>query len=326
MYYKINHLVFEGGGVLGIAYLGVIDYLYQKNIFQNIEKVAGTSAGAITACITSFRLSATEIKEIADSLDYRQIPQSVTHPDLKKIPNFIMREMENIFGDINSLYRLFRNYGWFSSQYFYTWLQKQIANQFNPSKKRPPYTFADFRNPACHKDNKPFMDLYVIGTDVSNKVSQIFSYDTTPDMEVAAAVRISMSIPLFFEAIKTPDVVYCDGGVMRNYPINIFDTIKPITKYGSYAQTLGARFKSSPRHSEINNLLDYIRALNQSLLAVQKDIYNNSPKDIARSIEIDTGDVSSIDFDISPNDETYKFLYSQGYMAAEKHFQKRFLR
>ncbi len=337
MYYKINNLVFEGGGVLGIAYLGVIEYLYQKHILQNINRVAGTSAGAITACITSFRLSSKEIKEIADSLDFRKIPEQSTHPNLEKIPKFIQRELENIFGDINSLYRLFQDYGWYSSQYFYQWLQQQIANQFDSNKKKPPYTFADFKNPDIHKDKKEFMDLYVIGTNISYRVSQIFSYETTPDMEVAQAVRISMSIPLFFESIKlenheTPHHiqtdVFSDGGIMRNYPINIFDAtnVKEQIKYGLHFQTLGARFKSTIRHSEIRSLIDYIKNLNLSLLKVQQDMYLNTPKDIARSIEIETGDISSIDFDIDVNDKTYNFLYRQGYVAAENYFKKRLYR
>lgn len=36
--------------------------------------MAGTSAGAITACLTSFNLSFDDLKEIADSLDYNKVP------------------------------------------------------------------------------------------------------------------------------------------------------------------------------------------------------------------------------------------------------------
>ena len=48
-------------------------------------------------------------------------------------------------------------------------------------------------------------------------------------MEVALAVRISMSIPIFFESIpyQYPGTAepqfYADGGIMWNYPIGIFD-------------------------------------------------------------------------------------------------------
>jgi len=44
-----KHLVFEGGGVRGIAYAGAIEVLESNGILNSIESVTGTSAGAITA-------------------------------------------------------------------------------------------------------------------------------------------------------------------------------------------------------------------------------------------------------------------------------------
>ena len=64
----ITNLVFEGGGVLGIAYLGVLDYLYHNGLMMHLKRTAGTSAGAITSCITSFCLPFEEIKNISASL------------------------------------------------------------------------------------------------------------------------------------------------------------------------------------------------------------------------------------------------------------------
>lgn len=334
MDYSIKNLVFEGGGVLGIAYLGVLDFLFQYGILQQVNRVAGTSAGAITACITSFNLPFPELKQITDSLDYRKIPEKGEHPDLKSIPDAIKKELEKIFGDIDAIYRLITDYGWFSSQYFYHWMQEQIAYQFDKSKKLPPYTFSDFKNPGIHKGNRSFLDLYVIGTDISNKVSRVFSYETTPNMEVAEAVRISMSIPLFFEAIKINSdeminhplpIIFSDGGVMRNYPINIFDlkNLQDQFWHGVNAQTLGARFKSDVKYTEITSFLGFITNLILSFLQVQQDVYRNNPLDAARSIEIYTNDISIVDFNITANDPTYHFLYRQGYMAANHFFKAR---
>ncbi|OEF98280.1 patatin-like phospholipase family protein [Desulfuribacillus alkaliarsenatis] len=333
MRYPVTNMVFEGGGVLGIAYLGVLDYLYSQGVFQNVKRVAGTSAGAITACVSSFNLPFNEIKAIADSLDYRKVPQSKAHSDLKHIPAPIKHEIDKLFGDVNSIYRIVKNYGWYSTDYFYHWLQEQIANQFDSKKKKPPYTFRDFQNTDIHRSNRTFKDLYIIGTNISYKTSKVFSYETTPDMEVAEAVRISMSIPLFFEAVKTTDPaitaetkvnVFCDGGVMDNYPINTFDypRFNETKHYGFNVNTLGARFKSKVKYSEITNILSYIKNLNLALTQIQQDIYNHSPYDQARSIVIDTKDVSSTDFNISPHDATYNFLYSQGYLAAKGFYRQ----
>lgn len=329
---KIGNLVFEGGGVLGIAYLGVLDYLYQTGVMQSIKRVAGASAGAITACVTSFNLPFEEIRSIADSLDYKKVPEKEESAELRSIPAAIKNEFEKIFGDLDCIYRLVKKYGWYSSGYFYDWLREQIAAQFDSSKKSPPYTFADFKNPVIHKGRRPFLDLYVIGTDISYKSSRVFSYETTPNMEVAEAVRISMSIPLFFEAVQVNDEavtkdrltnVFTDGGVMRNYPINLFDAMnyRDQAIYGTNNQTLGARFKSRIVYSDTNNLPNFITNIFHTFLQVQQDMYNHSPQDIARSIQIDTGSISAVDFNISPNDETYRFLYKQGYEAAKSYFQ-----
>ena len=47
MTYPFKNLVFEGGGVKGIAYAGAMKVLEKKGILKNIVRVGGTSAGAI---------------------------------------------------------------------------------------------------------------------------------------------------------------------------------------------------------------------------------------------------------------------------------------
>ena len=42
-----KNLVLEGGGVRGLAYAGAFDELQRRGILSQIDKVAGTSAGAI---------------------------------------------------------------------------------------------------------------------------------------------------------------------------------------------------------------------------------------------------------------------------------------
>jgi predicted patatin/cPLA2 family phospholipase len=66
-----------------------------------------------------------------------------------------------------------------------------------------------------------------MGTNLSTGFSEVFSAEHTPRMCVADAARISMSIPLFFAAIRNPrGDVYVDGGVTDNYPIKLFDREK----------------------------------------------------------------------------------------------------
>ncbi len=44
MAYNFKNLVFEGGGVKGIAYGGALDALNAMDVLRGIERVAGTSA------------------------------------------------------------------------------------------------------------------------------------------------------------------------------------------------------------------------------------------------------------------------------------------
>src|SRR5690606_5425185 len=82
-----------------------------------------------------------------------------------------------------------------------------------------------------------YRDLYVVGTNLTLQKPEIFSHETYPKMRVRDAVRISMSIPLYFRAVllnEKGEIVHkakkdekvqviVDGGILANYPIDIFD-------------------------------------------------------------------------------------------------------
>lgn len=330
---KIENLVFEGGGVLGIAYLGALDYLFRNGLMENVSRVAGTSAGAITACILSFNLPFWDMREISNTLEYRKIPSKGQLNDSVLISEDIKEVMGRFLEDIICIYRLMNHYGWFSTEYFDGWIKEVINAQFDFTKKLPPYTFEDFKNPLIHKGGRPFFDLYVIGTDITMKATQIFSWETTPTMEVAEAVRISMSVPLFFEAVVKEQIdsmgnsfsrVFCDGGLMDNYPLHIFDypTFNSNLFHGANMSTLGFRFKNKLERNNIDNLWQYIESLLRVSSYIQQQNYESNPLNGDRSIIIDTKDIHSLNFDIDVHDVAYHFLYRQGYNAAQEFFSK----
>ncbi|MBV7331578.1 patatin-like phospholipase family protein [Chloroflexi bacterium TSY] len=83
-------------------------------------------------------------------------------------------------------------------------------------------TFANFRRNG-------FRDLFVVTTNISTHKVVIFCADTTPDVAVVDALLMSQSVPLFFEApqfdgknLGTGDY-YGNGGMLNNYPLDIFD-------------------------------------------------------------------------------------------------------
>ncbi|MFA6366126.1 MAG: patatin-like phospholipase family protein [Candidatus Hydrogenedentales bacterium] len=333
-----RNLVFKGGGVRGVAYIGALKYLYENGLMRSVERAAGTSAGAITALILSFNFENYDsIKAISDSLDYRKIPaEGDLKPEqakLMKANSLAVRSQSlGIVKNLQCSLRLLQEKGWYSSDYFYGWLRSSIDAQF--SAKKETYTFRDFRNSSIHRGGRDFFDLHITGTDISNRRSRVFSFDTTPDMEVAMAVRISMSIPLFFEAVPfrypgTDDSQYfADGGVMWNYPISIFDDPKFGKKFskGMNEETLGFFLYTSPEsteYKEVKGMMDYIGALFESLLLVQEQLVLYGEKNRERTIFINDQGVPSTNFNISKGDAVYEKLFYSGYLSTKEFFAEK---
>lgn len=328
-----ENLVFEGGGAKGIAYLGMLNVLEEKQILSHIKRVAGTSAGAITAGVTSLNLPYHDIKKYVDTLDFKKIKQKTTIEKKGSLSAELKAELESkLGGDLHCILRLIEDYGWYSSQYFYQWIQGVIAEQFDATKKAPPYTFEDFTKPELHKNNREFHELLIVATDMTSKQTRVFSYETSPKMEVATAIRASMSIPLFFESLEIDDYAkdtslahtFCDGGLLRNYPITIFDDEDVYEgnfhETGANLLTLGGKFSTPVNDKPIKNFFDYVEALVNCIERSQEDNFLHSEMDVERSILIDTSKIAITDFDIAVGDDKYNYLLQQGEKATRAYF------
>ncbi|WP_236658319.1 patatin-like phospholipase family protein [Pseudomonas knackmussii] len=204
MPYNFKNLVFEGGGVKGIAYLGASEVLDQKEILPSIERVGGTSAGAINAILVGLGYSQAEMKNILWRLDFNKF-------------------LDDSWGIITDTERLIDDFGWYKGDYFRKWIGELIKGKTGNSES----TFADIENMKSSDKGKLFKSLFFVGTNLSTSYSEIFSAEHTPRTCIADAVRISMSIPLFFAAKRSMrGDVYVDGGVLDNYPIKLFDRMK----------------------------------------------------------------------------------------------------
>lgn len=199
---QFRNLIFEGGGVKGIAYAGAIKILNEKNILTDIRRVGGTSAGAITAALLACGAGWTDIRDIVGGTDFRKF-------------------MDDNWGFVRNAIRLFKYFGWYKGGAFSKWMKAQIGVMTGD----PNLTFIELEN---LRENNPvkFRSLYIVGTNLSKQIPEVFSAETTPNMEIKEAVRISMSIPLFFAAILENNQTWVDGGITWNYPIDIFDNKK----------------------------------------------------------------------------------------------------
>jgi NTE family protein len=224
-----KNLVMEGAGVRGIAYVGALKELERRAILTNIDKVGGTSAGAIVALCVSLGYSSIEIEKIIYELR-------------------INRFNDGKFLFVGGMVRLNRNFGWYNGDRFTNWVEEIIECRTENAE----ITFLELHQ-------RGFKDLYVTGTSLNQQRLIIFSYETYPEMKVKDAVRISMSIPLYFEAVSIDSVghvlgresraennvdIMVDGGITANYPIFLFDSLTTsdgATKRIPNTQTLGLR-------------------------------------------------------------------------------------
>src|SRR5205807_629262 len=65
---RIEYLVFEGAGVRGSAYGGVIQELERAQIISSIKHVAGSSVGSIAALLIALGYTAEEINQKLDKI------------------------------------------------------------------------------------------------------------------------------------------------------------------------------------------------------------------------------------------------------------------
>ncbi|VFS56685.1 Patatin-like phospholipase [Leminorella grimontii] len=66
MKYPFENLVFEGGGVKGIAYVGALEVLEEEGILDNVKNVAGSSVGAIAAVLVGLGYKNARLKNHPD--------------------------------------------------------------------------------------------------------------------------------------------------------------------------------------------------------------------------------------------------------------------
>ena len=330
MAYHFKNLVFEGGGVKGIAYVGALEVLDREGILNDIERVAGTSAGAMVAVMVALRYTAEEMRQVLESLNFK---------DFKDSSKGILRDT----------IRLLKNYGWYKGDFFRNLMAKLIEKKTGNGE----ITFEQL------EETGKYRKLYLVGADLTTGLSKIFSASNqeTKTVKVADAARISMSIPLFFAAVRGGQDnkhVFVDGGLLDNYTVKTFDRqnyladvnnarrteyyekinekfrMQRSTSKNEYVynkETLGFRLDAKEdidmflthkeNFNEINGFFDYTKALVTTLIDFQTNNHLHSD-DWQRTVYIDTLGVRAIDFDIpkEKKDELVASgkLYTEAYL------------
>jgi NTE family protein len=286
----IENLVFQGGGVKGIAYAGALNALENMGINTNIKRCAGTSAGSIVATLISIGYDSTEISAALKKTNFKQFKANV-----------------------NPI-RLFTKYGLYSSDKFAKWLTERLAEKNLPAA----LTFAGLK--ALKADNQKIKDLYVFASNLSRNIVQGFSADVTPDVKIVDAVKASMSIPFFFNATTVNgmgDDVFVDGGLVYNYPISVFDNAMFLSEGEEFnPRTLGFYLDDINHAGGENELrfkhpVRYMKELIGTMLDTEVINFKRRKDDMDRTVFLDDLGISATNFDIT--DDQVNKLQDSGF-------------
>ena len=270
-------LVAEGGGSKLPGLIGGMKALEDQG-FEFVN-MAGASAGAIVTSLKAAGYTAAELENIILPLEFKD------------------------FLDGNkffTIYNWFVNQGIYKGDAFYHFMKDKLAEK-NVS------TFGDLicykANGYAETDYKWRWKLKVIVTDITRNEMVVLpddaeKYGQNPDeVEVALAVRMSMSLPFFFRPVKAWDAWFIDGGATSNFPIWLFDAkhIEEVTHPTFGILLDGGEYD---KYNEIRGWWSYLKAILNTMLQAH-DRKFISPEDFEhRIIKVPTGNIGTADFNL----------------------------
>ena len=221
---NINNLVFSGGSIKALVYIGCIRALEEFNLVDSIKTVAGTSAGGIFSLLYVLGYSSKELTSLTMGLNF------------------------SIFKDITTetILAFMNNYGIDTGEK----LVKLIKILINKKVNDENITFQQLFD----KTNKK---LILTGTCLNKNRIEYFSYKTHPNMKIIDAIRITFSIPLIYNKVEYENDIYIDGAIMDNYPIQIFKQYKDTT-LGFLISNNDCNFKINDITSYIKSIMSCV--------------------------------------------------------------------
>ena len=186
----LENIVLSGGGILGFSYPGVFKFMEEVGIHTSIKRVLGVSVGSILGLLFVLRIPPDHM---------RQLFEQFTPDDIKDINTENILHFFEVFG-IDTGIKVER--------FIKACAKVRLGN--------PDATFADLY------EKHPDMEYIAMGAEITQSQRVYFSYKHTPTVPLWKAIRISCSVPLYFQPVIEGKNVYVDGGVVCNYPIDYF--------------------------------------------------------------------------------------------------------
>jgi NTE family protein len=190
-------LVLEGGGALGLAHIGVLDWIEKNHI--PVDYVAGTSMGGLVAGLYASGKSPDEIRRLTDEIKWDDVLKG-------QIP-FQERSYRRKEDKVAYPNRL--EFGLKTGFSLPAGLNSGQDVGFILDRALLPYY-----------DMKSFDDLPIpfrcVATDMNLGQKKVFDKGT-----LSQALRATMSIPLVFAPVVIDGHLYTDGAALDNLPVDV---------------------------------------------------------------------------------------------------------
>jgi predicted acylesterase/phospholipase RssA len=188
---NIEHIVFSGGGPIGISQSSSINYLLNEKIINidKIKTVYGVSIGFINALCIALKYDFTDI------INYQ-----------------INRPWEKIFDmkPSTAIYNVFTKKGIYDVE-----LWEKCLSPLLLAKN---FTIDVTLQELFDSTN---IELHGITTDINEFKTVDFSYKSHPNLKIIDAVHMSCALPLLFKPAIGDNTLYLDGGTTNNFPLDL---------------------------------------------------------------------------------------------------------
>jgi NTE family protein len=189
-------LALSGGGLRGIAQLGVIKALRDNNV--PVDYIVGSSIGGLLGGLVASGYSPEEIWEIAQSIDWNNVLD-----DTPSRSTLFLGEKEEYNRSIIN----FRLDG----------IRPSLPEAFTPGFKLTDILTNLIINAPYHSTDftKFPISLKIISTDLRSGKKAIFTRG-----DLTEVIRASIAIPLLLTPVEIDSMLLVDGGVLDNIPVD----------------------------------------------------------------------------------------------------------
>ncbi|MBS7778822.1 patatin-like phospholipase family protein [Acidovorax sp. CCYZU-2555] len=238
----IENLVLRGGGAKGIGNPPALRALENLGKLSELKKIVGTSAGAMTAVCLASGMSARSFQKLSNDTGMLSLLSSPSdfkerYPQVKlgMIGFGAGKALETLDRASASSVTDYLRGNWEDVVATSQWSnlgtadQERLVSLRDQDFAKSPRTgqMITFHDLHLMHQLAParFKELVLTGYNNDQKQGTFFSAATHPNMPVALAGRISMSIPMFFKAVKMEVdgemQSFVDGGVGSNMPSEV---------------------------------------------------------------------------------------------------------